>query len=104
MRTSSNPHPAALKHIPQRTCVACRKVRAKREVVRLVCTADGSVQVDTTGKKSGRGAYLCQMPECWDIGLKGNRLEQALRTTLTRQNREQLMRYGKRLELNAQSN
>ncbi len=104
MRNNSNSPPAALKHIPQRTCVACRKVRAKREVVRLVCTPDGSVQVDMTGKKSGRGAYLCQLSECWDIGLKGNKLEQALRTTLTPQNREQLMQYGKRLELNAQSN
>ena len=103
MRKRLSPHPASLKHIPQRTCVACRKVKAKREVVRLVRTADGSVQIDTTGKKSGRGAYLCQASECWDTGLNGNQLEHALRTTLTRENREQLIQYRKRLEANAQS-
>ena len=81
------------KHVPQRTCVACRKVKVKRELVRLVCVPDGSVEVDTSGKKAGRGAYLCQARECWTIGLKGGRLEHALRTTLTRDNREQLIKY-----------
>jgi len=85
------------KRIPQRTCVACRKVKAKRELIRLVCVPDGSVEVDTMGKKAGRGAYLCQAQECWTIGLKGGRLEHALRTTLTRDNREQLIKYGESL-------
>jgi len=77
--------------------VACRKVRAKRELVRLVRIADGSVDVDTSGKKAGRGAYLCLARECWEVGLKGSRLEHTLRTTLTRDNREQLIQYGKSL-------
>ena len=85
------------KHIPQRTCVACRKVRAKRELIHLVRIPDGSVQVDTNGKMAGRGAYLCQTRECWTIGLKGGRLEHALRTPLTQDNREQLTRYGENL-------
>jgi len=75
--------------------VACRQVRPKRDLIRLVRVPDGSVEVDTSGKKSGRGAYLCQTPECWEIGLKGGRLEYTLRTTLTPDNREQLIRYGK---------
>jgi len=75
--------------------VACRKVRAKRELVRLVRIADGSVEVDTSGKKAGRGAYLCPAQECWEAGLKGSRLEHTLRTTLTQDNREQLIQYGK---------
>lgn len=85
------------KHIPQRTCVACRKVKAKRELIRLVRISNGSVEVDTSGKKSGRGAYLCQTPECWEIGLKSGRLEYTLRTTLDQKNREQLIEYGKDL-------
>ena len=85
------------KHIPQRTCVACRKVNTKRELIRLVRVADNSVEVDTSGKKAGRGAYLCQAPECWEIGLKGGRLEYTLRTTLTQNNREQLTKYGQTL-------
>ncbi len=75
--------------------MACRKVKAKRELIRLVRTSDGRVEVDTGGKRAGRGAYLCRAQECWEIGLKGGRLEHALRTTLTQDNREQLIRYGK---------
>ncbi len=85
------------KHIPQRTCVACREVKAKRELIRLVRISDRSVQVDTSGKRAGRGAYLCRAQECWEVGLKGGRLERALRTVLPQDNREQLIRYGKDL-------
>jgi len=77
--------------------VACRKARAKRELVRLVRIADGTVEVDTSGKKAGRGAYLCPTQECWEAGLKSSRLEHTLRTTLTQDNREQLRQYGKSL-------
>jgi len=63
----------------------------------LVRISDGSVEVDTGGRKAGRGAYLCQAPECWEVGLKGGRLEYALRTTLTQDNREQLITYGKNI-------
>lgn len=83
------------KHIPQRTCVACGKVRAKRELIRLVHISDGSVEVDAGGKKVGRGAYLC--PECWESGLKSRRLGYALRTTITDANREQLIKTAERL-------
>lgn len=77
--------------------MACRKARAKRELVRLVRIADGTVEVDTSGKKAGRGAYLCPTQECWEAGLKSSRLEHTLRTTLTQDNREQLRQYGKSL-------
>jgi predicted RNA-binding protein YlxR (DUF448 family) len=83
------------KHIPQRTCIACRKIGAKRELIRLVCIGEGVVEVDTSGKKAGRGAYLCKTWECWQAGLKSGRLEYALETTLDADNREQLINYGK---------
>jgi len=82
-------------HIPQRTCVACRKVKAKRELIRVVRTYDGNVEVDTSGKKAGRGAYLCRTPECWQAGVKGGRLEYALRTSLSQDSRQQLLDTGK---------
>ena len=75
--------------------MACRRVRAKRELIRIVRISDGKLEIDTSGKKAGRGAYLCRARECWEIGLKGGQLEHALRTSLTRDNREQLIRYGK---------
>ena len=96
MRSISQ-HPASTKHMPQRTCVACRKVKAKRELIRLVRVSGGSVEVDPDGKRAGRGAYLCWAQECWQVGLKGGRLEHVLRTTLTQDNREQLVRYGEGL-------
>ena len=75
--------------------MACHKVRPKRELVRLVRIADGGVEVDTTGKRAGRGAYLCS--ECWETGLKGSQLEYALRITLTQDNREQLIRTAEKM-------
>ena len=88
-----------IKQIPQRTCIACRKVTGKRELIRLVCSADGTVEVDASGKKTGRGAYLCRTWQCWQTGLKGGRLEHALRTTLTEDNRQWLMNCGEDLVL-----
>ncbi|MFC2032311.1 RNase P modulator RnpM [Chloroflexota bacterium] len=88
---------SAIKHIPQRSCVACHQAKTKRELIRLVRTSDGRVEVDTSGRRAGRGTYLCRALECWEIGLKGNRLQHALRTDLTQNNREQLFQCGKDL-------
>jgi predicted RNA-binding protein YlxR (DUF448 family) len=85
------------KHVPQRTCIACRIVKPKRELIRLVRGANGGIEVDDSGKKVGRGAYLCREPECWQSGLKSGRLEHALRTTLSQESKEQLIEYGKGL-------
>ncbi len=70
----------ATKHIPQRTCIACRTMRAKRELLRIVRTTEQHVEPDLTGKKSGRGAYLCRQRDCWETALEQRgRLEQALK-------------------------
>src|SRR4051812_47294561 len=71
------------KHIPQRTCIACRTVESKRGLVRVVRTPAGTVEIDPTGKKSGRGAYVCRSRSCWEKALKGKALETALKTTLS---------------------
>lgn len=95
-RKSINPTP--VKHIPQRTCVACGEVRPQRELVRLVRVSGGGVEVDPVGRKPGRGAYLCPTPDCWQAGLKKGRLEYVLRTIITEDNRQQLIKYGQELE------
>jgi predicted RNA-binding protein YlxR (DUF448 family) len=77
-----------MKHVPQRTCVACREVLPKRQMVRIVRTADG-VRVDPTGKLAGRGAYLHDRRECWTRGLRGA-LANALKAELTAEDRAQL--------------
>jgi predicted RNA-binding protein YlxR (DUF448 family) len=71
------------KHVPMRTCIACRQERGKRELVRVVRTPAGSVQVDPTGKLAGRGAYICKARTCWEQALQGQRLGVALKTTLS---------------------
>jgi len=67
------------KHVPLRTCIACRRSDAKRGLFRLVRDADGRVSADPTGKRAGRGAYLCHDPACWEQALKRHGLERALR-------------------------
>ncbi|OGO43047.1 MAG: hypothetical protein A2137_06880 [Chloroflexi bacterium RBG_16_58_8] len=76
--------------VPQRTCVACRQVKPQRELVRLVRTGGGDIEIDAAGKKEGRGAYLCPDPACWEKALKGKQLEHTLRSNLSQDNRERL--------------
>ncbi|MEZ4710688.1 MAG: YlxR family protein [Caldilineaceae bacterium] len=80
------------KHVPQRTCIACRTVAGKRGLVRLV-RVDGRVEVDPTGKRTGRGAYLHPSRTCWQAVIDSNRIEQALRTKLSAENRQALVDY-----------
>jgi len=80
-----------VKHIPQRTCVGCRTVMPKRQLVRIVRSPEG-VQVDLTGKLAGRGAYLHDRRSCWERGLKGP-LAHALKTELTAEDRERLQAF-----------
>ncbi|MCS6840601.1 MAG: YlxR family protein [Roseiflexus sp.] len=70
------------KHVPQRTCVACRRTDAKRALIRLVRDAGGRVQIDPTGKRNGRGAYLCHDPTCWEQAIRRHALERALRISV----------------------
>ncbi len=64
--------------------------------MRVVRTPEGTIEVDTTGKRNGRGAYLCARAECWEEALKKDRLARALRTTLAPSVREELARYADR--------
>ncbi len=81
------------KHIPQRTCIACKQVRPKRELIRVVRTPAGHIELDPTSKKSGRGAYVCARRSCWDIALKKGKLEREFETTLTDEDRAALEAY-----------
>ena len=76
------------KHVPQRTCVGCREVLPKRSLIRIVHCPD-TVQVDSTGKMAGRGAYLHDRRSCWERGLKGA-LAIALKTELTEKDMQYL--------------
>lgn len=64
--------------VPQRMCVGCREMRNKRELLRIVRTPQETVELDTTGKKPGRGAYVCRNASCFSEAVKGKRLQKAL--------------------------
>lgn len=68
--------------LPQRTCVACRSVRAKRDLVRIVRAPSGELSVDLRGKAAGRGAYCDPDPACLERGLKEGALARALEVTI----------------------
>ena len=65
--------------VPIRTCVSCRGSSAKKELIRIVRSADGAVRIDPSGKLPGRGAYLCGAKKCLTLVLKANKLNRALR-------------------------
>jgi predicted RNA-binding protein YlxR (DUF448 family) len=85
------------RHVPARTCIGCREVKPKQELIRIVRTESGSVAIDPTGKQSGRGAYLCKLKACWEAGLKKEQLDRALRMKIAVEDRRGLAQYGEML-------
>ena len=65
------------KKTPMRKCVGCGEMKPKKELRRIVRSPEGEISVDLTGKKSGRGAYLCADPACLAKAEKGKRLDRA---------------------------
>ncbi len=85
--------PPKKKHRPQRTCIACREVKDKRELLRIVRTSERRIVVDETGKAQGRGAYLCKQATCWQKALNRGIISRALKAPLTDQDAEALRQY-----------
>jgi hypothetical protein len=98
------------KHVPQRTCIACRQVKSKRELIRVVRAPDGKVFVDETGKANGRGAYLCRDRACWEKGIgqpgraSSSPLAHSLKVTLSEADRAALLDYAQQLPDTASAN
>ena len=83
-----------MKKVPQRTCIGCREVKPKKELLRIVKSSEQDISIDTTGKKNGRGAYICKNENCLDMAIKNKRLsrefEMAIPQELYDSLREQL--------------
>ena len=86
-----------LKHVPERTCVACRQKKPKGELIRIVRTPQGSIELDISARKSGRGTYICKQRVCWDALFQKKKLESALKTDIIAEQRNELIAYGKSL-------
>ena len=82
------------RHVPQRTCIACRQEQGKRELIRIVRTPDSRVIADPTGKANGRGAYLHPVRSCWEKALKGATIRNALKITPAIDDIEALRAFG----------
>lgn len=67
-----------MKKIPTRTCMGCNEKKPKQEFLRIVKTPEGKIQIDTTGKMAGRGAYICNSLECFEKVIRSKRLEKSL--------------------------
>mgnify|MGYP000727178535 FL=1 len=67
-----------VKKIPLRMCTGCMEMKPKKELIRVVKSPEGEVSVDLTGKKSGRGAYICKSGECLEKAIKAKRLSRNL--------------------------
>lgn len=70
------------KKTPMRMCVGCREMFPKKELLRIVRSPEGEVAIDLTGRKSGRGAYVCHNAECLKKAIRHKQLERALETRL----------------------
>ena len=96
---SGTPRPGKVRRQPQRTCVACRDTSDKRALTRLVRGPDGHVHLDRTGRANGRGAYLCDRPQCWERALgRADVLGRALKTTLSPEERAAIREEAPALE------
>lgn len=68
---------AAVKKIPMRMCLGCGEMKPKKELIRVVKSPEGEIFLDITGKKSGRGAYICPEAECMRLARKARKLEKS---------------------------
>ena len=78
------------KKIPMRMCVGCREMKEKKSLIRVVRSPEGEISLDPTGKKSGRGAYVCRDPECLKRAIRQRQLERQLDAALSPETAEAL--------------
>jgi hypothetical protein len=72
--------------------------------VRIVRTPQGTLEIDSRGKKAGRGAYLCKLRGCWELGLTKKRLAHVLKTEISPEQRAELLEYGRAFPADAENN
>ena len=83
------------KKLPQRQCIGCGEMKNKRDMIRILKTAEGEILLDATGKKNGRGAYLCPSQECFEKAVRGRGIERSFKMPVSGEVYEKL---GKELE------
>ncbi len=85
------------KKIPQRQCIGCGEMKSKREMIRILKTPEGNFTLDATGRKNGRGAYLCPSAECFHKAVKGKGLDRSFKMAIPKEIYEALEKEMKHL-------
>ena len=80
------------KKIPMRMCVGCQQMREKKDMMRVLHTQDGAFCMDTTGKKNGRGAYICKNPDCLKLASKNHGLERSFKMNIPKETVAELIK------------
>ena len=75
----------SVKKIPLRQCIGCGEMKSKKEMIRVIKTAEDQILLDATGRKNGRGAYLCPSIECFKKAVKGRGLERSFKMAIPRE-------------------
>lgn len=88
----------ANKKIPVRKCVGCGEMREKRDMIRVLKTEENEIVLDTTGRKNGRGAYICPNSSCLEKAEKSKGLERSLKTAIPKEIYQQLSEEMKTIE------
>ena len=83
--------------IPMRQCAGCREMKSKKEMIRVLKTSDEEIVLDATGKKNGRGAYLCFSEECLEKAIKNHGLERSLKAAIPKEIYEDLKKEFERI-------
>lgn len=87
-----------VRKVPMRKCIGCQEMKSKKEMMRILKTSEDDIILDTTGKKNGRGAYLCFSKECFEKAVKSKGLERSLKTSIPQSVYESLKREIENIE------
>ena len=88
-----------MRKIPMRKCVGCQEMKSKKEMLRILKTAENEFVLDATGRKNGRGAYLCFSKECLEKARKNKGLERSFKQTIPKEVYENLEKELENLEV-----
>lgn len=80
------------KKIPQRQCVGCREMKDKNKCLRIVKSAENKIELDESGKKNGRGAYICRSKACLELALKNKGLERSFQIAIPNEVKSELLK------------
>lgn len=81
---------STVRKVPQRQCIGCGEMKNKKEMIRIIKTPEEEIMIDATGKKNGRGAYICKSAECLRKAVKSKGLERSLKVSIPQEVYEEL--------------